>query len=119
LRKCINTLQMNSSSGRLAPLTSGQNSGTQDYLVQAVALIQQRQLRQARTLLCQHVQADTVESVYRWMYDNLDLWGSTPEQQDEAILIIRRALVSVPVVADQEINLAACMTELAAIQENS
>jgi hypothetical protein len=46
------------------------------------------------------------------MYDNLELWSSEPEKQDQAIVIIRNALVNVPLVADQEINLSACLIEL-------
>jgi hypothetical protein len=46
------------------------------------------------------------------MYDNLDLWSKTQEGQDSAILAIRKGLVNVPLVADQEINLAATLIEL-------
>jgi len=53
--------------------------------------------------------------MYRWMYDNLTIWSSTPEGQDEAILAIRKALVNSSLVADQEINLSACLVELALI----
>jgi hypothetical protein len=50
------------------------------------------------------------------MYNNLELWGSTPEQQDQAIVIIRNGLVSNNAVADVEINLSATLIELAQIQ---
>jgi hypothetical protein len=46
------------------------------------------------------------------MYDNLQLWGETQEQQDSAILIIAKGLRNIPMVADQEINLAATLVEL-------
>jgi hypothetical protein len=46
------------------------------------------------------------------MYDNLDLWSTEPEKQDQAIVIIRNGLANIPLVADQEINLAATMIEL-------
>jgi hypothetical protein len=46
------------------------------------------------------------------MYDNLDLWSQDPEKQDQAIVIIRNALATVPLVTDQEINLSACLCEL-------
>jgi hypothetical protein len=46
------------------------------------------------------------------MYDNLDLWGTTPERQDQAIVIIRNGLVSHNAVADVEINLSATLVEL-------
>ena len=56
-----------------------------------------------------------MDGMYRWMYDNLDLWSKTDEGQDEAILIIRKGLVNVPMVADQEINLSATLVELTQI----
>jgi hypothetical protein len=49
------------------------------------------------------------------MYDNLDLWATTPEQQDQAIVIIRNGAANVPLVADQEINLSATLIELSNI----
>jgi hypothetical protein len=57
-----------------------------------------------------------MEAIFRWMYDNLDLWGTTHEQQDEAIKIIRTGLVNHSMVADAEINLSATMIELGQIQ---
>jgi hypothetical protein len=50
------------------------------------------------------------------MYDNLDLWGQTPEQQDQAILIIRDGYLNIPSVADQEINLSATLVKLCQIE---
>ena len=46
------------------------------------------------------------------MYDNLDLWSKDIEQQDQAIIIIRNGIANIPLVADQEINLSATITEL-------
>jgi hypothetical protein len=53
-----------------------------------------------------------MEDVFRWMYDNLDLWSKDQEKQDRAIVIIRQGLVNIPMVADQEINLSATLVEL-------
>jgi hypothetical protein len=66
-------------------------------------------------LLCQSSTPEEAEDIFRWMYDNLELWGSTPEQQDQAIVIIRNGLVSNNAVADVEINLSATLIELAQI----
>ena len=49
------------------------------------------------------------------MYDNLDLFGNTPEKQDQAIVIIRNGLVNNNAVADVEINLSATLIELGQI----
>jgi hypothetical protein len=53
-----------------------------------------------------------MDDLFRWMYDNLDLWGETEEQQDKAIVIIRNGLINHSMVADVEINLAATLIEL-------
>jgi hypothetical protein len=57
-----------------------------------------------------------MEDVFRWMYDNLELWSKEPERQDQAIVIIRNGLVNVPMVADQEINLSATLIELSGLK---
>jgi hypothetical protein len=49
------------------------------------------------------------------MYDNLDLFGKTVEQQDQAIVVIRNGIVNIPLIADQEINLSATLVELGQI----
>jgi hypothetical protein len=56
-----------------------------------------------------------MNELFRWMYDNLTLWSESESGQDEAILIIRKGLASVPMVADQEINLSATLIELTQI----
>jgi hypothetical protein len=68
--------------------------------------------REARTLICGQASTEDMDSMFRWMYDNLDLWSTDPERQDQAITIIRNGLASVPMVADQEINISATLTEL-------
>jgi len=62
--------------------------------------------------LCNSVRPDEMDDIFRWMYDNLDLWSSEQEKQDQAILIIRNGLVNHTLVADPEINLSATLCEL-------
>ena len=50
--------------------------------------------------------------MYRFLYDNLDLFGDTEEKQMEVILVIREGLVNHGLVADQEINLSATLAKL-------
>ena len=114
MRKCLNLLQPNSITGRLiAP--NGTESGTQDWLLECVDLFKQGKIRQARTLLIQSADSEESNDIFRWMYDNIDLWGKTPEQQDQAIVIIRNGAANVSLVADQEINLSATLIELSNI----
>ena len=59
-----------------------------------------------------------MDELFCWMYDNLQLWGETQEQHDQAILIIAQGLRNIPMVADLEINLAATLVELCQIKQN-
>jgi DNA polymerase III delta prime subunit len=115
LRKCLNLLQMNSSSGELAAPSETDRS-TRDWKLECVDMFKRGQIRQARTLICQNSSPEEAEDIFRWMYDNLNLWGSTAEQQDQAIVIIRNGLVNNNSVADTEINLSATLIELGQIQ---
>jgi DNA polymerase III delta prime subunit len=111
LRKCMNLLQENSITGTLIkPNGSGQS--TQDWKLQAVDLIKKGRILDARKTICSQAGAEDMDSMYTWMYDNLELWSSESEKQDQAIVIIRNALVNVPLITDQEINLSACLIEL-------
>jgi DNA polymerase III delta prime subunit len=112
LRKCLNLVQMNSQSGTLAP-PSATDRAAKDWKLDCVDMFKRGQIRQARTLLCQSSTPEEAEDVFRWMYDNLDLWGNTDEQKDQAVVIIRNGIVNHNSVADVEINLSACLIELA------
>ena len=118
LRKCINSLQSSSNGGTLSSASSDAQSST-DYRIAAVDLFKSGKVREARKLLCNQVRADEIEEVFRWMYDNLELFSTTDEGQDRAIVIIRNGLVNHSMVADAEINLSACLVELAEINGNS
>ena len=115
LRKCINLCQMNTVDGRLSAPHGDEGGATSDYLLAAVDMFKRGKIREARTLLCQNVRSEDMEALFRWMYDNLDLWGTTPEQQDRAIVIIRNGAANNSLVADHEINLSATIVELCQI----
>jgi DNA polymerase III delta prime subunit len=112
LRKCLNLLQSNSVSGTLSTPASDA-AGTREWRLQAVDLYKQGRVNEARKVICSQATVEDLDSMYRWMYDNLELWSTDPEKQDQAIVIIRNSLATVPLVTDQEINLAACLIELA------
>ena len=114
LRKCLNLLQPNSVSGTLAP-PSASDKSTRAWKLECVDLFKHGQIKQARTLLCQSSDPEESSEIFTWMYNNLDLWGRTPEQQDQAIVIIRDGMAKIPLVADQEINLSATLIELGQI----
>ena len=110
LRKCLNSCQMNSTSGTL--IAPQGNVSSQDWKLSAVDLFKSGRILEARKLMCSNARAEEMEVMFRWLYDNLDLWGTDQETQDQAIIIIRQGYVNVPLVADQEINLSATLCEL-------
>ena len=114
LRKCLNLCQMNSTDGRLANV-KGDEGGSNDWRVDAVNLFKAGKIIEARKLMCATVRPEEMEDVFRWMYDNLELFATTPEGQDSAIMAIRTGLVNHSFVADPEINLSATMVELSQI----
>jgi len=114
LRKCLNTCQMNSTSGKLER-PHGDEGGVREWKLDAVDLFKQGRVLEARKLMCQSARPEEMEEVFRWMYDNLELWSKDVEKQDQAIVIIRNGLANVPLVTDQEINLSATLIELAGL----
>ena len=115
LRKSLNLVQQNSQTGVLVQPGAGDRSA-RDWKLDCVDMFKKGRTRDARTLLCQSSTPEEADEIFRWMYDNLELWGETPEQQDQAIVIIRNGLVSNNAVADVEINLSATLIELAGIE---
>ena len=114
LRKCLNLVQLNSQDGRLNKPREGDKS-VGDWKLDAVELFKAGKIREARTLLCSQAAPEEMEDVFRWMYDNIELWGKSHEKQDEAIKIIRNGLVNHVSCSDAEINLSATIIELTQI----
>jgi replication factor C small subunit len=115
MRKCLNMCQMNSQEGQLtAP--NGDEGGVRDWKIDAVSLFKAGKILEARKLICSTVRPEEMEDVFRWMYDNLDLWAKDAHKQDQAIVIIRNGYVNIPLVADQEINLSATLVELSGLK---
>jgi len=111
LRSCLKLLQAKSLSGTLA-VPGESDTGVKDWKLDSVALFKAGKTREARALICGQATSEDMDSLFRWMYDNLDLWSTDPERQDQAITIIRDGLANVPMVADQEINISATLVEL-------
>ncbi len=113
LRKCLNQLQVNSSTGKLIQPTNQTNS-EDELLLEATTLFKQGKVTEGRQQLLQYLSLypSRIEDIYRWMYNNLDLWGKTNEQKDASIIIIRNGLANLSMVGIPEINLAATIIEL-------
>lgn len=111
LRKCINLVQQNCQEGTLVNPSQG-DEGTAEWKFDMVELFKAGKISDARKLLCGKVRAEEMDEIYRWLYDNLVIFGDE-QKQDSAVIIIKQALVDHTLVVDPEINLAACLVKLA------
>jgi len=110
LRKCINTVQMNSLEGKLHTPEKG-DTGEADYKIEMVELFKKGKIAEARKLVCSQARPEEMEEIYRWLYDNVAIFGEEA-LQEKAILIIKQGLVDHTLVSDPEINLAATLIRL-------
>ena len=113
LRKCLNQLQVNSSTGTLLSSQS-QGSGEDELLVEATNLFKAGKILEGRQQLLQYIALypTRIEDTYSWMYQNLDLWGKSNEKRDASIIVIRNGLANLSMVGIPEISLAATLVEL-------
>ena len=109
LRKCINNVQMNSLDGKLHSPESTDSST--DYRVEMIDLFKKGKITEARKLVCGQARPEEMEDIYRWLYENVSIFGEE-SQQEKAILIIKQGLVDHTLVSDPEINLAATLIRL-------
>ena len=113
LRKCLNQLQQNSTTGNLnKPQSTG--SGEDELLMAATEMFKAGKILEGRQQLMQYISLypTRIEDTYKWMYDNLDLWGSAQEKKDASIIVIRNGLANLPLVGIPEISMAATLCEL-------
>jgi DNA polymerase III delta prime subunit len=116
LRKCLNQLQVNSSTGKLLPPQSQGNS-EHELLIEATTLFKAGKILEGRQQLMQYTSSypTRIEEIYRWTYENIDLWGKSNEQKDAAIIIIRNGLATLPLVGIPEVAIAATLAELTSL----
>jgi len=113
LRKCLNQLQVNSTTGKLIPAQT-MGSSENELLLEATNLFKAGKILEGRQQLMQYIALypTKIEDVYRWMYDNLDLWGNSQEKKDASIITIRNGLANLTLVGIPEISMAATLVEL-------
>jgi replication factor C small subunit len=111
LRKCINMVQMNSLGGSLHTPEKG-DTGEQDWKIAMVELFKAGKITEGRKLVCGQARPEEMEEIYRWLYDNVAIFGDEAKQ-NRAILHIKQGLVDHTLVSDPEINLAATLIRLA------
>lgn len=116
LRKCINLLQQNSYNNKLT-IDTNESTSTSDYRLEMVSLFKAGQYKEARQLICTQAGAEEYDDIYRFLYQNVDLFADNVTKEDKCIIAIRDGLVKHTMVSDVEINLSATITELSMIAQ--
>lgn len=112
IRKIVNLLQQNTSSGILhEPITTGESG---DYKFQLLDLIESDNWQEARKLICENVVAEEWEDIYKFLYENLHKTPKFTNQDkwEEGILVIAEHLYKHTICSDAEINAAAMFIRL-------
>lgn len=112
LRRGIGMIQSRSIDGKLMP-PNDDSENIADYKLDMIALFRARKYREARQLICSQAGRDEYEDIFRFMYQNLDVWADGDEmKENKCIVVIRDGLVNHTMCADPEINLSATFIEL-------
>jgi DNA polymerase III delta prime subunit len=115
LRKCINLVQQNVTDGKLISINKS-DAGTSDWKFDMVELFKAGKITEARKMLCSKLRAEEMVEVYRWLYDNVSLFGDT-QTQESVTLAIKQGLADNTLVVDPEINLSATLIKIARLVE--
>lgn len=109
IRKTIQLLQGNTQNGKLLnPKSVSQEFN--DWRFGLLDAISTGNFKAARKLVCDEAAREEHEDVYRFLYENID--KLKVNDKEEAILVIAEHLYKHSIVADTEINLAACFISL-------
>ena len=112
LRRGISLIQSNSIDGVLTSHTDAVET-IADYKLDMIALFRSKQYTEARKLICAQVQQDEYDDMFRFMYQNIDVWSEgDANKENRAIIVIRDGIVKDTQCADREINLSAMFCEL-------
>lgn len=111
LRKCINMIQQSTVAGILQPMTGHEGLGF-DYLVEVANMFKANNHKAARQLIVEQASVEEYPEIFRFLYQNLELWGESDAQQDDALIIIRDGLYKHAIISDPEINLSATILQL-------
>ena len=107
-RRVLNELQNNAVSGKID--VSILEASSNENLNQLIGFLQEKDFTQMRKWVAQNIDNDHV-GLYRQVYDSLFL-KLKKQSVPDAVLIIADYSYKSAFVADQEINMVACLTEL-------
>jgi replication factor C small subunit len=112
IRKIIQLLQQHSGTGTLINPRDEVSSGD-DWRFGLLECISSGDFKKARKLVCSSASKEEHADVYRFLYDNIS--KLSVKSKDEAVLVIADYLYRHTIVADTEINLAACIIALSKV----
>lgn len=109
IRKIIQLLQQNTVDGILKPSES--NLIESDWKLELLETLSSGDFSKGRKIVCAAPKEEH-EDVFRFLYTNVEKIFNKQSVAEEAIVIIAEHLMNHTLVADTEINLAACMIKL-------
>ncbi len=113
IRKIINALQQNTIDGKLQNPNSTDDSVV-DYQFKMLEYLEAGDLKTLRKLICENVQREEYDGIYRFLYENINKSKKFKNEDayESAIVTIAAYLHKNAIVADPEINFAACAIDL-------
>lgn len=115
IRKTIRLLQKNTTNNKLhdAEETIGK-----DYKFELLEMLEGADWQDIRKFACENVANDEWESLYRFLYQNLELCPKFKDRDnwEQGIVLIANYMYKHSIVADPEINAAAMFIELGGIE---
>jgi DNA polymerase III delta prime subunit len=109
IRKTIQLLQQNVQDKKLLP-SSGAAAQEADWKFGLLDCLSKGDFKRARKIVCESATREEHEDVFRFLYENLEKMKLKDKEQ--AVITIAEYLYRHSIVADTEINLAACFIEL-------
>lgn len=117
IRKIIQVLQQSSKSGKLIWKESVSSGESAEYRLKLLDHIEQNDFVQARKLVCDVVQREEYEDLYKWLYQNIHRCPKfkTQAAEERAIVVIADRLYKHASYTHVDVNLAACFIELSSL----
>lgn len=118
MRRGISMLQANSLTGKLLP-PDQDSEKTSELKTDIIVLFKARQFKEAREMICKNLPLEEYDDMFRFMYNNAEIWTNGDEAKlGPVIITIRDGLVKHQAIGDAEINLSATFCELEEIAKS-
>ena len=108
LRGAIRALNSQTINGKLEIRKSEAEAYHDGWKKIMVDLFKQGKIRDARDTIAANATTADFEGIYRWLYENIDLF----DKPESALIVLANGYRHHPMVADPEINLSATLTEI-------